>query len=785
MSSRSLNPGASQSGDDPQLRAYREWALQSATMSLFDTGTAWAGSPPALGLHEIEEDERTVRGQAELRRVLEPAVDFAMRIRSLVLLGAGGLIALTWVQLVPLGIELTVAQFFAGGSVILITTIAIAVVMRRLEPRAFFIAEQMSMVVAWTVVAGLTAFSDGAESPFLVWWLFPTCYCAYFMPPRVAMVNLVAIVVLALAPVVYDASGRDAVSLLTLILSANVFWVVGWITIAGRKRARRAERTLRLLALADTLTGVANLRSFEPMVERLSANHNGRFTLILVQMRGLKGANATFGYEAGDDMLRRLAVLLTYACGEDDQVARLHGDEFAVLLPDAGEAEAVAWRDRLARALDEHNTWARGRLPRISVEIGDAEFPRDGELPEALFDLAERRLSEAKARSVKQPYEVDRSLAASTAEMLRPESSEVRESTEDVLRGRATHDALRWLFATVLCGVWAVLPGSDVSNRTALMSIAVACAALSVTSIAVRDRPAAAVVIQISDIARITAIVPVIWLTGGWESPLLIATIFPVIYYAQFTTGRTAMIRIAAAMAVFTFAFWAAESAGASPGPPDNMAQTRFVTILGAQFLIAVMLQSNRRTADRTLRRIAHAAVFDPVTGARNVRGFRQELSTAVAAVEQRPASPSATPAGVAGHEPVPALAIVDIDDFRAVNNLGGHIAGDAVLRETAARMRASVGESGTVYRIDSDEFALLTKCESPEQMDELVADLRSRLGSIPAGVGYGASASVGAAVWHRGEDTEGLVEEARAALTGARGAASDRRAKSDGETLL
>lgn len=772
--------------EDSQLRAYREWALQSTTLSLFDSGMAWTGRPTVLGLEDAEEADGPVRGQAELQRMLEPAADAGMRIRTMALLGAGGLAALSLVQFAGFGIELAGWQFAAIALAVAATTAVVLVFFSRLNPASLAIAEQAAMVMAWLIVAALIAFTGGAESPFVAWWLFPASYSAYFMFARRAYANAGVISVLVLSPVVYDPSGADVDSLFTLVLTANVAWALTWLIVTGCAKTHSAERAVRFLALADPLTGVANLRSFEPMLERLMSDPKSRFTLCVVEMRGLKGANASFGYDAGDDMLRRMAALLMHACSERDQVARLRGDEFAVLLSDSGQSETTAWRERLETALDEHNAWVRSRVPRLVVSIGSAEYPRDGENPESLFDSAERMLSERRADSVKPPYEVDLPAKDSAAGLLTTDAAEVAVSSEDKRHSQSEQDAARWLFATCLFVVWALVPGANVSSSFALVAVAAVFAVMAAASFFTRNSTLAATVTVVSDWVRMMVIVPVVWLTGGWASPLQIATFFPVTYYAQFKSGRAAAGRIGGVIALYVFAFWTAESAGAADGPPTSNAQTLLFVIVGTQLVIAALLQANRRETDAAIDQIRRSAVFDPVTSVRNLRGFRSELTMAVEAVKHSPVATRAAPAGVSGHLPVPALALVDINDFRSVNNLGGYLAGDALLRETADRVREVVGESGTVFRIDADEFAVLTRCEDPESHSELLADLRSHLERISAPTEAGVMrASVGGAVWRHGEEAESLLEAARTSLAAAGGRHTHNASGVSGQTML
>jgi diguanylate cyclase (GGDEF)-like protein len=157
--------------------------------------------------------------------------------------------------------------------------------------------------------------------------------------------------------------------------------LVGWFA----NEHRRHVDQLRDLAERDFLTGILNTRVFDEALMRRCAS--GRpFLLLLGDMDDLKTVNDTHGHTAGNTELRRLADALGRAIGQGDELARVGGDEFAILM-DAGVADApqlcTHMRDRLASE-DLHMTF------------GWAVLPEDGVAPLELFRKADDRLYAAK-----------------------------------------------------------------------------------------------------------------------------------------------------------------------------------------------------------------------------------------------------------------------------------------------------------------------------------------------------------------------------------------------------
>jgi diguanylate cyclase (GGDEF)-like protein len=167
-----------------------------------------------------------------------------------------------------------------------------------------------------------------------------------------------------------------------LITFVGMGILVGWFSAHNRSLVAR----LRDLAERDFLTGLRNLRSLDDELERRCAGAQP-FALVLGDVDGLKEINELRGQAEGDALLRRAASVLSDLVGETGSVARVGGDEFAVITPIGDAQQAEVFVARLEEELD-------GR--RVRTSFGAAIFPLDASSPLALYRLADERLASAK-----------------------------------------------------------------------------------------------------------------------------------------------------------------------------------------------------------------------------------------------------------------------------------------------------------------------------------------------------------------------------------------------------
>jgi diguanylate cyclase (GGDEF)-like protein/PAS domain S-box-containing protein len=157
---------------------------------------------------------------------------------------------------------------------------------------------------------------------------------------------------------------------------------------------KRTEEDLRFLTMFDPLTGLHNRGFFQEEMTRLESGREFPISVMMADVDDLKVTNDRAGHAAGDEMLRRVGRMLKSAFRAADIVARIGGDEFAVLLPNSDQDAAAEAAQRVERALSADN--ARHKRSPISLSIGFSTANTKASLSE-LLQVADRRMYEVKS----------------------------------------------------------------------------------------------------------------------------------------------------------------------------------------------------------------------------------------------------------------------------------------------------------------------------------------------------------------------------------------------------
>jgi len=174
---------------------------------------------------------------------------------------------------------------------------------------------------------------------------------------------------------------------LTVIEGEGVIWVVRDIT-----EQKIAEERLRFMSTHDSLTGLYNRAYFELELDRLNRSRQFPISVVMVDVDGLKLVNDTKGHAFGDLLLQQTAKVLATVFRAEDMVARIGGDEFVVILPDADAVVVDRALQRIRSTLAE-NYIEFGE--QVGLSLGVATAVEQGTLIEAI-KLADERMYDDK-----------------------------------------------------------------------------------------------------------------------------------------------------------------------------------------------------------------------------------------------------------------------------------------------------------------------------------------------------------------------------------------------------
>jgi diguanylate cyclase (GGDEF)-like protein len=165
------------------------------------------------------------------------------------------------------------------------------------------------------------------------------------------------------------------------------------------RELEESQRELREQANTDVLTGLANRRFFTHIANKelsLMRRQKEYFAVLMMDIDHFKHTNDTFGHAAGDYVLKHVARALTVAVREEDTVARVGGEEFVVSSPYTNRLAAIVLAERLRKAVESLKLQYEGNHIPVTISIGIALQPQDGDALDTILAAADERLYLAK-----------------------------------------------------------------------------------------------------------------------------------------------------------------------------------------------------------------------------------------------------------------------------------------------------------------------------------------------------------------------------------------------------
>jgi diguanylate cyclase (GGDEF)-like protein len=165
------------------------------------------------------------------------------------------------------------------------------------------------------------------------------------------------------------------------------------------EKEKASAQRIEHLAYYDNLTGLANRTLFSRLLEQevLEARrYNRQLAVVLVDLDRFKNINDTLGHEAGDELLKEVALRLKSTLRASDALARLCGDEFVILLPNLNDAERVAAVAQKILAAVAQPYTSHDQEFWVTASVGISMFPHDGVDEPALMKHADIAMYQAK-----------------------------------------------------------------------------------------------------------------------------------------------------------------------------------------------------------------------------------------------------------------------------------------------------------------------------------------------------------------------------------------------------
>jgi diguanylate cyclase (GGDEF)-like protein/putative nucleotidyltransferase with HDIG domain len=257
-------------------------------------------------------------------------------------------------------------------------------------------AWSLQVILAWgsTLITGVAYFSGETPSPLVFFYLWVFLYASYFFTHRQTALQIVYVglaygALLAIKAPLEAISAWWLVGMGTLLVGAMVIMVM-------RARVELLIRRLYEAARTDPLTKLANRRGFRELLDLdlERARRSGTPMGVLIgDLDDFKDYNDRLGHHLGDLALQRVARLLEQHKSPLDTAARIGGEEFALILPDAEADSAYAFAERLRGVVREE--FAEERIP-LTISFGVSLYPEHSETAASLVHAADQALYAAK-----------------------------------------------------------------------------------------------------------------------------------------------------------------------------------------------------------------------------------------------------------------------------------------------------------------------------------------------------------------------------------------------------
>jgi len=581
----------------------------------------------------------------------------------------------------------------------------------------------------------------------------------------------------------------------SIVFPALVGIVLVYETVNGHLQRDRDLQHQRheYLATHDQLTGLANRKQ---LIEKLNAllvrmqRKSDIAAIVYLDLDGFKRINDTLGHEGGDKVLQIVAQRLQSAARKHDLLARIGGDEFAILMEDIGSTENAEHAVlRFQQAISE--TMAEFPQFPLSGSFGIAMVPAVSLDAMTLIQVADQAMYLAKKQrrivvTVDAPVAANVvkvscaqsglvTLHAVTPDELRAHEAvtnsepakrgsvldrlsnkflercnlilalQLRADPDQLIRGRTLIGVARFIqLALAFIMIMLCVTATSAIDYVIVLAIAIFSAVFSLLLGYLRWSGNLSRCIDILLLIAFIAVQFSTLINGGLaKTPAIDIVVLPVLL-AFCLSGR----RLGLVWAGLTVAFHICVAILIEHGvdfamvhKPQLVHETiaawgvAYVAILCIIYLFESVNMRLRQQRDREFRELEFLATHDALTGLSNRRKFHDTLTLALERMRTTGESV--------------AVIYLDLDGFKPVNDTLGHAVGDVVLQTVARRIGSNVRDADTVARLGGDEFGVILEgISSLENASQIALKIRQEIARPIGGLEICAvSSSIGIAI--------------------------------------
>lgn len=506
----------------------------------------------------------------------------------------------------------------------------------------------------------------------------------------------------------------------------------------------------RFRSLTDPLTGLANLRAMErhakTVLDPANVPAEGVVGLLLIDLDNFKSANTRHGHVGGDYALRMIARQMQRVAPPDATVARVGGDEFAVMLTSESRARVQESGEMFRAAVRAAASVLDMPGVEIDAAVGAAIFPDDGRDLSELLDVADKSMYSAKGAKRHAvpnleivPLPTDEtppwleSAARLEAPILREQSNldSMTGGNNPTLAKRSLYartSALAWAFGSVLLGISLLVPDAYADPVTPWWVLLFGGLTLSGFIYLFNASPLTPIH-RLFDMIALAGIAGLIWATGGYASSVPPILVLLVASQAWFWGTRNLPLRLIGPALVVLSPLLYEPFALSGPVVIDVVAM---YALLAMTVALVLAMYFNRYQLTRLRVHAERLANIDPLTGISNRRAFDAYVHDLLA-----------QPDGGGKF----AIVMIDLDNFKQVNTVRGHRGGDAVLQAIAVELHSVAREDDCIARIGGDEFAAVLPGVGVDGARSLAERFVSAVANAPAARDAGVGASAGFAL--------------------------------------